>query len=66
MEYTGNATELQQVIIRYNVSYVYVGNDELAHYPSCTARFNAISWLKLVYTNQNLEIYKVELNQTGT
>ncbi len=66
MAYTGNATELQQVITKYNVSYVYVGNDELANYPGCTARFNAITWLKPVYTNQNLEIYQVELNQTGT
>jgi hypothetical protein len=66
MAYTGNATELQQVVTKYNVSYIYVGNDELAHYPGCTARFNSISWLKSVYTNGNLEIYQVELNQTGT
>jgi hypothetical protein len=66
MAYTGNATDLQQVVTKYNVSYVYVGNDELAHYPGCTARFNAISWLKPVYTNGNLKIYQVELNQTGT
>ena len=64
--YTGNATQLEAVIKEYNVSYVYVGNDELSHYPGCTARFNAISWLKPVYTNGNLEIYQVELNQTGT
>ena len=64
--YTGNATQLEAVIKEYNVSYVYVGSDELAHYPGCTARFNAISWLKPVYTDGNLEIYQVELNQTGT
>jgi hypothetical protein len=66
MAYTGNATELQQVVTKYKVSYIYVGNDELANYPGCTARFNAISWLKLVYTNQNLSIYQVELPKTGT
>ncbi|HMK95859.1 MAG TPA: hypothetical protein VK536_10740 [Candidatus Limnocylindrales bacterium] len=60
--YTGNATELQQVVTKYHVSYVYVGTDELTSYPGCTARFNAISWLKPVYTNGNLEIYQVELN----
>ena len=63
--YTGNATQLLAVIEKYNVTYVYVGNDELSHYSGCTERFNAISWLKPVYTNQNLEIYQVELNKTG-
>jgi hypothetical protein len=64
--YTGNATQLEAVIKEYKVSYVYVGNDELSHYPGCTARFDAISWLKLVYTNQNLRIYQVELPSTGS
>ena len=64
--YNGNVTELKQVILEYNVSYVYVGNDELSHYPGCTARFNSISWLTPVYTNQNLEIYQVDLAQMGT
>ena len=64
--YNGNVTALKQVILEYNVTYVYVGNDELSHYPGCTARFNSISWLTPVYTNQNLEIYKVDLAQMGT
>jgi hypothetical protein len=64
--YNGNVTALKQVILDYHVSYVYVGNDELSHYPGCTARFNSISWLTPVYTNQNLEIYKVDLAQMGT
>ena len=64
--YNGTATQLAAVIKEYNVSYVYVGNDETYNYPGCAARFNAISWLKPVYTIQNLEIYQVELNQTGT
>ncbi len=64
--YTGSPAVLEQIIIKYNVSYVYVGNDELSHYPGCTARFDAINWLKIVYTNQNLIIYQVESNQTGS
>ena len=64
--YTGNATELKAVILEYNVTYVYVGVDELSHYPGCTARFDNITWLTPVYTNQNLEIYKVDLAQMGT
>lgn len=60
--YTGNATQLESVIKEYNVSYVYVGNDELSHYPGCVQRFDAISWLKPVYTNQNLEIFQVNLS----
>ena len=64
--YTGNSTDLKQVIIEYNVTYVYVGTDELSHYPGCTARFDNITWLTPVYTNQNLKIYQVNLAQMGT
>jgi hypothetical protein len=64
--YTGNATDLKQVVTTYNVSYVYVGYDELSNYPNCTAHFDSISWLKPVYTNQNLKIYQVDLAQMGT
>ncbi|MGD0643431.1 MAG: hypothetical protein ABSA75_00825 [Candidatus Bathyarchaeia archaeon] len=64
--YTGNATDLKQVIIEYNVTYVYVGYDELSHYPGCEAKFDNITWLTPVYTNQNLEIYQVDLAQMGT
>ena len=64
--YTGNATDLKQVVTTYNVSYVYVGYDELSHYPNCTAHFDSIGWLKPVYTDQNLRIYQVDLAQSGT
>jgi hypothetical protein len=64
--YTGNATDLKQVVTTYNVSYVYVGYDELSHYPNCTAKFDGIGWLKPVYTDQNLKIYQVDLAQMGT
>jgi uncharacterized membrane protein len=64
--YTGNATDLRAVVTTYNVSYVYVGYDELSHYPNCTARFDGIGWLKPVYTDQSLKIYRVDLAQMGT
>ena len=56
----------KQVVTTYNVSYVYVGNDELSHYPNCTAHFDSIGWLTPVYTDQNLRIYQVDLAQSGT
>jgi len=66
--YTGTVSQLQNVITKYHVSYIYVGYDELSpdHYPNCLARFDAISWLKVVYENQNLRIYQVETAQMGT
>jgi len=63
--YNGTATDLQQVIKTYKVSYVYVGLDELGGYPNCTAHFNIISWLKPVYINQNLRIYQVDTTGNG-
>ena len=64
--YNGTAAQLETVVKEYKVSYIYVGNDEQSNYPGCVQRFDAVSWLKVVYTNQNLEIYQVELPQNGT
>jgi hypothetical protein len=64
--YTGTPAQLEAVIKEYKVSYIYVGNNELSNYPGCVQRFDAVSWLKPVYTNQNLEIFQVELPQNGT
>jgi hypothetical protein len=63
--YNGTASDLKAVILEYNVTYVYVGYDELSHYSGCTARFDNITWLTPVYTNQNLKIYQVNLAQMG-
>jgi len=59
LAYTGSEDELRQVIEKYNVTYIYVGTDELSNYPRCVARFNNIEWLELVY-DENLRIYKVD------
>jgi uncharacterized membrane protein len=63
--YTGNVSDLQQVIKTYNISYVYVGSDELNNYPNCIAHFDSISWMKTVYTDQNLKIYQVDISHIG-
>ncbi len=59
--FNGSATDLLDVVRLYNVSYVYVGSDELASYPDCTARFDAVDWLMPVYENEGLKIYWVNL-----
>lgn len=58
--YTGTKADLQQVIDKYNVTYIYVGNEELSHYPQCTAKFDNITWLKPVY-NGSVRIYKADV-----
>jgi uncharacterized membrane protein len=64
--YTGTANDLESVVSEYKVSYVYVGNDEILHYPNCTSLFNSISWLKVVYRNGDLMIYQVESLPSGS
>ena len=56
--YTGNEDDLRQVIETYNIQYIYVGSEELSHYPGCVARFNSIEWLEPVY-NEILQVYKI-------
>ena len=64
--YNGTATELAAVIHEYNVSYVYVGNEELNNYPNCVAHFNSIDWLTQVHADGNLLIYQVYLSKMCT
>jgi hypothetical protein len=56
--YQGSADDLQQVVRTYNVTYIYVGIDELRNYPGCSERFDTVEWLQPVY-NGSLRIYKV-------
>ncbi|MCW4054694.1 MAG: hypothetical protein NWE84_07230 [Candidatus Bathyarchaeota archaeon] len=58
LAYTGSEDDLRQVIEKYNVTYIYVGTDELSNYPGCVARFNSIEWLEPIYS-ESLIIYKV-------
>ena len=59
-------TQLAAVVSEYNVSYVYVGNEELSNYPNCVAHFDGVGWLTQVYTNGNLRIYQVDWAKMGT
>jgi hypothetical protein len=64
--YTGNATDLLQVVVTYHVNYVYVGYEEGVYkYPGCVERFNSVSWLQPVYSIGELHIYKVNLPSSG-
>ena len=56
--YNGTENDLKQVVEAYNVKYIYVGSEEQSHYPQCTTKFDAVSWLEPVY-NGSLRIYKV-------
>jgi uncharacterized membrane protein len=58
--YTGDQSQLAAVLEQYDVSYVYVGNEEIAKYPGCIARFDAVDWLTPVYSDGNLRVYSVD------
>jgi hypothetical protein len=58
--YNGSANDLGEVVETYNVTYIYVGGEELRNYPGCIAKFDSIDWLRLVYDGR-LRIYKIVL-----
>ena len=64
--YNGTATDLAAVVREYNVSYVYVGPEELSNYPNCIAHFDSVGWLTQVYADGNLRIYQVDAAKMGT
>jgi hypothetical protein len=66
MAYNGTMTQLEAVVREYNVSYVYVGGEELANYQGCVARFNGVVWLTQVYINGDLRIYQVDWLSLGS
>jgi hypothetical protein len=66
LAYTGNETDLAAVVYEFNVSYVYVGNDELGNYPGCIARFDAVDWLVQVYSQGGLYVYRVDWAKLGS
>ncbi len=63
--YSGNSTLLSAVIVKYNVSYVYVGDEELSQYPTCLAPLDAVSWLKQAYVDGTLRVYHVDWAKMG-
>jgi hypothetical protein len=61
--YAGTEIQLATVVREYNVSYVYVGGEEINNYHNCVARFDAVRWLTQVYVDGNLRIYQVNSAQ---
>jgi hypothetical protein len=58
LAYKGSEDDLRQVVETYNILYIYVGSDELSHYPGCVARLNSIEWLEPIYST-TFQVYKV-------
>ncbi len=64
--YSGNVSQLEGLVREYNVSYVYVGSQELNKYPNCVSHFNSISWLTSVYNEDGQYVYHVEWIELGS
>jgi hypothetical protein len=64
--YNGTQTQLSAVIKEYNVSYVYVGLEELSNYPDCLEHFSVVEWLTQIYADGNLRIYSVDWPKMGS
>ena len=64
--YNGTTAQLVLVTEKYNISYVYVGNEELRNYPDCTAHLNGIGWLKQVHVEGALRVYQVDTEAIDT
>ena len=58
--YNGTETQLESLVHQYNVSYVYVGSQELSNYPNCVTHFNSINWLTQVYEQSGQYVYQVD------
>ena len=63
--YNGTESQLASVIREYNVTYVYVGAEELGNYPDCISHFSVVTWLLQVYEDVGLRIYQVDLAMMG-
>lgn len=64
--YSGSVSQLEGLVREYNVSYVYVGSQELSNYPNCISHFNSISWLTSVYNEDGQYVYQVEWIEIGS
>lgn len=64
--YSGSVSQLEGLVREYNVSYVYVGSQELSKYPNCISHFNSISWLTSVYNEDEQYVYQVEWIEIGS
>jgi uncharacterized membrane protein len=63
--YNGTETQLKTLVQTYNISYVYVGSEELRNYPDCIAHFHSVNWLTQVYMQSGQYVYRVEWAKLG-
>ena len=63
--YKGTESQLESLVKTYNVSYVYVGSQELSNYPNCLNHFNSINWLTEVYDQGGQYVYQVDWKELG-
>ncbi len=65
--YNGTAADLATVVREYNVSYVYVGNEETGYYSlNCIAHLDSVGFLTTVYSDGNLRVYQVDYSRMGS
>jgi hypothetical protein len=65
--YNGTAADLATVVREYNVSYVYVGNEETGYYSlNCIAHLDSVGFLTTVYSDGNLRVYQVDYSKIGS
>ena len=65
--YNGTAADLATVVREYNVSYVYVGNEETGYYSlNCIAHLDSVGFLTTVYSDGNLRVYQVDFSRMGS
>jgi hypothetical protein len=64
--YKGTTNDLKTTVIKYNVSYVYVGLEELREYSGVNSKFENITWLTNIYNMQDLNIYQVNWAKIGS
>ncbi len=58
--FNGTETQLAAIVRLYNVSYVYVGNEELGNYPTCIIHFASVNWLTTVYSEGTFRVYQID------
>jgi hypothetical protein len=58
--FNGTETQLAAIVRLYNVSYIYVGNEEISNYPACIIHFDSVSWLATVYSEGTFRVYQID------
>lgn len=61
--YNGTVADLVSVVREYNISYVYVGNEELSVYPNAINHMDSMNWLTQVYSDGSLRVYQIDFSK---